>query len=491
MAEVNVKTRSGSLIGKQSADGEVAIFLGIPYAASPTGDRRWRPPQRMAQWNEPRRAEAFGASCVQASFPNSAIASVNNDTGFPLVMSEDCLYLNVWAPRQASSAPVLIWIHGGGNRVGSGATLRARGEALARKGVIVVTFNYRLNALGFMTHPALSEEAGGASGNYALMDTLAALRWVSENIASFGGDPARVTLAGYSIAASQVTALITNAEASALFAQVICQSPMGCFNPLPSVQEAEKAGIAFADKAGATDIRALRDIPAYELATPPGFGPVLDGRIIAEQVKGVFEQGRIPAKPILVGYVADEGTPFPADATLAAFRQRAHETYGDRAGRLLALYPAESDADALNASHKMVRDLWVGTGARLIATAHERVGAPVYAYFFDRSPPFAPGTRFRELGEAVRYGAYHGSDTAYWFNNLALLGCEIASEDAALADRMSGYWANFARTGDPNGEGLPEWPAFTSSSNQVMALARRVEPAPWPNLEGVEFFAGR
>lgn len=491
MTDVTVATRTGRIIGKCSPDEQVEIFLGVPYAAPPVGDRRWRPPEAAHPWHEPRRADAFGPSCMQASFPSSAISSLNNDTGFPLVISEDCLYLNVWTPRHARCAPVLLWVHGGGNRVGSGATIRARGEALARKGIIVVTFNYRLNALGFLAHPALSEEDDGASGNYALMDTLAALRWVSENIAAFGGDPSRITLAGYSIAAAQVTALMANAEAGCLFAQVICQSPMGCFDPLPSLRDAEKAGVAFAEAVGATDLRTLRELPAFDLVTQPGFGAISDGRVITQPVKDAFEQGHITPKPILVGYTAHEGTPFPAEPTLAGFRQKAREAYGVRADRFLELYPAIKDADALSAGHEVMRDARVGTAARLLATSHERVDAPVYAYMFNRPPPFAAGARFRELGAAERYGAYHGSDTAYWFENLPLLGCQIPSEDAALADRMASYLANFVLTGDPNGDGLPVWPAFASSSNQILTLDAHVEPAPWPHLERVEFFAGR
>lgn len=491
MTEVAVTTHAGPLIGKCSGDGQVEIFLGIPYAAPPVGERRWQSPQPVRPWQEPRRADAFGPSCMQASFPNTAIASLNNDTGFPLIMSEDCLYINVWAPRHAHGAPVLLWVHGGGNRVGSGATIRARGEALARKGVIVVTFNYRLGGLGFLAHPALSEEGGGASGNYALMDTLAALRWVSENIAAFGGDPARITLAGYSMAAFQVTALMANPEASRMFAQVICQSPMGCFNPLPSLGEAEKTGMTIADALGAPDLQALRAVPAYDVAIQPGIGAVIDGRIIAEPVKDAFEQGRIAPKPILVGYTTGEGTPFPAEPTLAGFRQKARETYGERADRFLGLYSAQNDAEALNAGHEVIRDAWVGTTARLIATSHERAASPVFAYTFNRPPPFAHGARFRELGPAERYGAYHGSDTAYWFENLELLGNLISPEDAKLADRMSTYWANFARTGDPNGEGLPEWPAFASSSNQVMSLDVEATPTIWPHLDRLDFFAGR
>lgn len=486
MTDMTTRTQAGPLVGSLSPDGQVAIFLGVPYAAPPIGPLRWQAPQPVTPWTTPRRADAFGPKCPQISFPASAIASTNNDTGVPLDTSEDCLYLNVWAPRDARDAPVLLWVHGGGNRVGSSATIRARGESLARKGIIVVTFNYRINALGFLAHPELSAEAGGASGNYALMDTLAVLRWVADNIAAFGGDPARVTLAGYSMAASQVTALMANANAAGLFAQVICQSPMGCFAPFPPLADAEAAGAALAEGVGASDLAALRAVPADALVTQPGLGPVIDGRIISKPIKDAFDQGRVPPKPILLGYTADEGTPFPADPTLTGFRQKIADSYGPQADRVLALYPAETDAEALHAGHLLMRDVAIGTTTRHIASRLVDANAPVFAYSFNRPPPFRPGTEFQELGAAERYGAYHGSDTAYWFDNLGLLGCVIADEDAKLADMMSRYWVNFVQTGDPNGDGLPPWPAFTTANDPVLLLDTTVRSAPWPNAEAID-----
>ncbi|MFD7714111.1 carboxylesterase/lipase family protein, partial [Streptomyces sp. NPDC059786] len=313
MTAPRARTVTGRLLG--AWDGSVAVFRGVPFAEPPVGAGRWRPPRRAAGWDGERPADRFAPAPLQPQPPrDSVMYRANFDDRQALVMSEDCLYLNVWTPEPSPAAglPVMVWIHGGGNRYGYGSQDIHDGAAMAARGLVVVTLNHRLGALGFLAHPGLAaEDDAGASGNYGMLDILAALTWVRENIAAFGGDPDRVTLAGNSAGAAHICHLMASRAARPLFCGAIGQSASGvgrAEGPLPGQEDAQKLGLAYADGFGARDIGALRRVSGAELVVRGHFGPVVDGRLLTEPTDGVFAAGRQHAVPLLLGTNSDEGT---------------------------------------------------------------------------------------------------------------------------------------------------------------------------------------
>ncbi|ODU79147.1 carboxylesterase/lipase family protein [Novosphingobium sp. SCN 63-17] len=441
-----VTVREGALAGV--AESGIRRFLGIPYAAPPVGDLRWKAPRPAAPWRGVRRADAFGPMCAQVQFPGAP----------PKRMSEDCLTLNVWAPAQRRGRlPVMIWIHGGGYMFGSGSEPQFDGTALAKKGVVLVTLNYRLGPLGFLAHPDLTSEAPyRSSGNYGILDQIAALRWVRRNIAAFGGDAGNITIFGESAGSGSVNILQASPLAHGLFDKAIGEStsqfdPDGGLIGRQDRASAERYGAAFAAKLGASSVAELRKKSTDEiLRGAPFFWPTeRDGYVLPDLVYNTFAAGKQNDVPTLVGSNSDEGstlkmkwvTPGPGNQT------QYDSVYGDVADPL-----RQSATDAVQWQMRAWAQLQARTG---------KSGS--WLYWFDQPWP-----------AQVEKGAFHGAEIVYVFQNLRAESQPWTERDRALSDLMSSYWVNFARRGDPNGAGLPHWPGYSAANPQLMRLA----PAP-------------
>jgi len=510
MQEYSVEVASGRLAGVALADG-VWAFRGIPYAKPPLAALRWRAPQPVEPWPGVRRADAFAPRCVQ---PNRRANSISYFG--PEAESEDCLYLNVWSAAKAGDRrPVMVWIYGGAFYVGSGALPLFNGEFLARAGAVIVTINYRIGRLGFLAHPELTQESG-FSGNYGLIDQIAALGWVKRNIAEFGGDPGCVTVFGQSAGSISGSLLMASPLAKALFHRVIGQSG-ALFGPvaascntgdsIQSLAAAERTGAEFARKLGAASLAELRTRAAHDIqllhrpgATGDGNAalavrgefdtnwPVVDGVVLPESPHALFAQGRQNDVPVLLGTTANEGATMPFVASVQALREQARADHGERAGRFLELYPARADAEARLASRTAFsyrNFYWQNwTWARLQA----RTGtAPVFYYQFTRAPPIPPQANYAE-NPPEQFGAFHCAEIPYVFRNLAIRDWPWSEVDRRLSDTISRYWLNFAGTGDPNGDGLPRWPRFDAGAQMTMEFGDETRPAPMRDLPRLEFW---
>jgi para-nitrobenzyl esterase len=487
-----VRVDTGALRGTLLAGGAVRGFLGIPYAAPPTGDRRWSPPQPAAPWTGVRAATAFGARCVQAR--------VYDDMVFRDEAGEDCLYLNVWTPARAERLPVMVWIHGGGFVAGSTSEPRQEGTRLAQKGVVVVSLNYRLDVFGFLAHPELTAERG-ASGNYGLMDMVAALAWVKKNAAGFGGDPGNVTIFGESAGSLAVSALMASPLAQGLFHKAIGESGAFFADGLPddamrtpSRATSEALGLELQKAAGATSLAGLRKVPAETVlkaarsfAGTREFQPTLDGVVLPRPVRDVFADGKQSRVPLLAGWNADElrfvvTLLSPARPTRAGFEEQVRKWFGAGADPVLAAYAPRSDEDAVDAFAEIVSDLHFGVPTWRFIESHARTsGAVVYRYRFDREIPLPDGKTF--LGRpatAQDVAARHAGEIEYVFGALdSLTGAAWEPADRALSERMMSYWTNFARTGDPNGPELPKWPVYREADGfRVLHLDASSQAAP-------------
>jgi para-nitrobenzyl esterase len=414
-------------------------------------------------------------------------------------VDEDCLYLNVWsAANRGARRPVFVYIYGGGFNEGSGSVRIYDGEALAKKGLVVVTFNYRVGVLGFLAHADLAAESPhAASGNYGLLDQVAALRWIQSNIAAFGGDPANVTIAGQSAGAMSVYLLTASPRTRGLFHRAIVQSGpgglasfgAGSTRTLAQARSvAAQAGAAWAKARGATSLAALRARPARDLlaavaggAPAPRFGPVIDGWLLTEDVDSVYANGRQQDVPLLTGMNADEGSAFPGygTATAASFRDQARARFGERSTQFLSLYPAASETDAARAQVRSARDSALVALQLLAAQRSATAKTPAYLYYFERAIPWP---------EHPQYGAFHTGEVPYVFANLALLKRPWTAVDRRVADVASSYWVQFATAGDPNGPHLPRWPAFTTSSPSVMVLGDTQQARTLPDDRVRRFF---
>ena len=501
-ADNQVKIDCGVLEGMGGARPGVRVFEGIPFAAPPVGELRWAEPRPVAPWDGVRKATEFGPRAMQGAIFSDMIF---RDKG----PSEDCLYLNVWTPAGGAKdgLPVMVWIYGGGLQAGSSSEPRQDGEDLARKGVVVVSMNYRLGVFGFFSHPDLSRESGHGSGNYGLMDQIAALQWVQRNIAAFGGDPGNVTIFGESAGSFSVSALMASPRAQGLFQKAIGES--GAILGLRRAPErihhlsaAEKAGTEFATSLGAKSAAELRAIPADRLlkaaldAKEFHAGPVVDGYVLPRDANAIFADGQQSHVPLLAGWNADEtrvyntfGSKRP---TAKSFAEEVRAKYGDAAGDVLRLYPAGTDEEAVRSAGDLAGDQFIaGSTWKWIEMQLGTGGSPVFRYQFDRAVPVAPGTVINGApATAVDVGAVHASEIVYVFGALASKK-DVSSkpEDWRLSDAMETYWTNFARTGNPNGEGVPAWPAYDRAGNfQVMHLDVKVAPAPDANRARYEFW---
>jgi para-nitrobenzyl esterase len=488
-----VRIESGLLEGVRDAATGLCAWRGVPFAAPPVGDLRWRAPAPVAAWGGVRRADRFSPQCTQ---PGRAPDSVYAEYSGMQPMSEDCLYLNVWAPHEPAEQtneplPVMVWIHGGAFQQGAASNPVFVHGDLARQGVVLVTFNYRLGPFGFMAHPALSAEADGASGNYGLLDMAAALRWVQRNIGALGGDPARVTVFGQSAGAHGAIALMAAPQARGLFKHAIAQS-FG-LNPTPSLATGEAQGVDFAGGIGADAIATLRatsadDLMQRYLAQSHRFMPIVDGKFLQTPLAETFAAGEQQRVPFLTGWTRDEGSTFPAASSAASFKSHLKKRFGERAAEAEQLYPNTSDAEAVTSSRALFGDSLFGGGVVAAASAQAAV-APTWAYHFAQLQPFKKGQRYRESGDgdpAAMLGVFHSSEYPYVFGTTRVLDRDWGADDDRITALMQGWWANFAKTGNPNGkgdnQGLPHWPRFEPSeagqSTEPTVLEITAEPAP-------------
>ncbi len=456
------------LVEGARADG-IATYRGIPYAAPPVGNLRWRPPQPSRSWDGVRPAREFAPACMQTGVSMAGEA--------PPKISEDCLYLNVWtqARRRGVDAPVMVWLYGGGYTNGSAAMPLYWGDRLARRGVVVVSFGYRLGPLGYLAHPELSSESGhGSSGNYGLMDQIAALQWVKDNIEAFGGDPGNVTIFGQSAGAMSVSLLMASPRAAGLFHRAIGQSG-GMFEPLQMaphylLAQAETDGVSFARSVGAASLAELRRLPAEKLLQGRSgrvSHPVIEPHVLPLSPYDAYVAGRQNDVPIIVGSNAEEANALVdlRSVRAATFADDLTRAWGPLPPQLGAAYPFSNDDEARAARAAFERDLRFGWNmwawARLQAGASRK---PAFYYRFAKRPPFPTDSPRKD------WGASHFAELWYMFDHLDQEPWKWTEPDRRLADRMSRYWVNFARSGNPNGPGLPDWPAFHQPDGQMIIL---------------------
>jgi para-nitrobenzyl esterase len=480
-----VKVEQGKVSGTPGKSPDVRVYRGIPYAAPPVGDLRWKPPQPAAHWEGVRAAIEYGNACWQAPYP-PAFSIYQSDLP-PL--SEDCLNLNVWTNAKSASAalPVMVWIHGGGFTRGAGSVASYDGENLARRGVVVVTINYRLGIFGFFAHPALTAESSHhASGNYALMDQIAALQWVKKNIAAFGGDPNRVTIFGESAGSWAVNTLTASPLAKGLFRGAIGESGAS-FSPMTSLADAEKAGEKLATKVGGApdSLKAMRAMPADALlkaTSADAVRAIVDGWVLPQDVHTIYAEGKQNDVPMIVGNNSDEGTtlaPQAAAMTLAMYTAQAKQRFGNLTPQFLEAYPAGSDAEAVASFWASFRDDVFGWEMRTWAELQTKTGHhPIYRYYFSRRPPGDQGKRL---------GAFHASEIPYVFGNFTW-PFPYDDADKNLSESVMSYWTNFAKTGDPNAGQLAKWPAYNADSDNVLVLGDRVEISMHVNRRGLDFY---
>jgi len=476
-----VSTRGGLVSGKTTEDRSVKIFMGIPYAAPPVGDLRWKAPQPVKTWEGVRACVDPPASAMQGK-PVPFFCWSKEFLIPEKPIREDCLYLNVWTPATLvnEKLPVMVWIHGGGFSAGSGTVPLYDGEAMARKGVVFVTINYRLGIFGFLAHPELSAESEyQVSGNYGILDQIAALKWVKENIAAFGGNPDNVTIAGQSAGAFSVNMLMVSPFARGLFQKAIAESG-GMFGKQLSLgqtlSEAEEAGKQLTDRLGMASINDLRTISADSLLKISGRYSLTIDSVIIPPVYETFASGKQNNVPLISGWNADDGVSFGPLENAAQFRSAINEKYGDQAERYFQLFPASTDEEA-HQSQKLASQLSFGwnnyTWARMQS---EKGTGKAYLYYFKRVPPGEPD-----------YGAFHSAEFAYALHTLNRWDRPFTDIDYHLEETMSSYWVNFAKTGDPNEEGLPAWPAFSETDPEVIELDDQVKAAPLPYQEQLYF----
>jgi len=484
-ALVRVAAPAGRVLGARQRG--VCAFRGLPYAEPPVGALRWRPTRRAPAWSGERLALAPGPAPIQELPPRSSLLyRLSNDEAHALVMSEDCLTLNVWTPDPSTSArlPVFVWVHGGGNRTGHGAQDLFDGTRLAARGIVVVTLNMRLGALGFLALSELAaEDALGACGNYGLQDVVAALGWVQDNIAAFGGDPARVTLGGNSSGAAIVSHLMAAPAAHGLFRAAIGQSVSGVFRhegKMPRLADAAQRGRAAVQGLGPS-LEQLRDLPATTFLRTPIPGVIVDGRLLTEDSTDVFLQGRQAPVALLAGWNRDEGSLY---ATPAALEELRLESYGPHRESIERLYGQADDARrALVGDRRFIYPVW-----RWARTHVETIHAPTWLYEFEQQPP-VPGTLPAPPDGGASYGAFHTAELPYTWDNLAARPWPWREADHALAARMADAWTRFVEQGDPNGCGLPTWRRLDPASPQpVLALGDYLRPKALPHRAAFDLF---
>jgi para-nitrobenzyl esterase len=476
-----VPTADGLVSGVPSLDAQIVSFRGIPYAAPPVGPLRWRPPRPVTPWKGIRPADQFSASCVQHTpeqfLPWTPVFMTHRS------VSEDCLYLNVWTPHASATAdlPVIVFIHGGAFNSGAGSIRIYNGANLARTGLIVVTINYRVGIFGFFASPQLTAESQHhSSGNYGLLDQIAALRWVRRNIRSFGGDPGRITIWGQSAGAMSVEVLTLSPLAAGLFDRAQADSGIaGPGFPFPDLRTAEAEGMKYADRLGAHSLEELRAIPAAKLLPPANddedqFRPNIDGWVLPASLADLTANGSGSHVPLITGWQASDWLlGLPRVDTVQAYQDLARRLYGTMAREFLRLYPASAadQAEAMESLSSEHRDrvsmlLWAVLRDKS-SSAHDP--QPIYTYYFDRAIPWP---------QHPEYGAFHSGELPYFFRNLDLMNRPWQPVDDKVAGEVSAYLRNFATNGDPNGADLPHWPKIAPDSAITMQLGAHIGPMP-------------
>jgi para-nitrobenzyl esterase len=475
-----IKVEGGLLQGV--AEDGLMVYKGIPFAAPPVGNLRWQAPQPAAKWTGTRMADKFAPGPMQGGNPPSG-------------KSEDCLYLNIWTPARSAKdkVPVLVWIYGGGFAAGSTSEATYSGEKLAKKGVVLVSIAYRVGQLGFLAHPELSAESPNhVSGNYGLLDMIAGLKWIQKNIASFGGDPKRVTIFGESAGGIAVSMLCASPLAKGLFHGAISESG-GSFGP-PRIttypgenqkylKDAEMAGEAYAKTAGVTSISELRKIDADKLPSGRGLGmswPIIDGYVIPDDQHNLYEAGRYNDVPILVGYNSDEGASFSPPKTPEDYIAGVQKRYGKFADDLIKAYPVGA-GNVPKTARDLARDAAFGwhtwSWARLQAKSGK---SKVFYYYFDQHPDYP------ESSPRYGFGSPHGQEVAYVFQHLDATKPDITKTDMDISDAISTYWTNFAKYGHPNSNSLPVWPVFSASNPLVMYFNKTPNVGSVPSAESLK-----
>ena len=472
---VDVKTEQGLVSG--CTVGSVAVFKGIPFAAPPIGDLRWRAPEPPKSWSGVLKCDSWPASAMQSK-PGPFMMWTEEFIAPPEPLSEDCLYLNLWttAPSAGKKNPVLVWIHGGGFTGGAGSCAVYDGEEMAKKDIVFVTINYRLGLFGFLALPELtSESPEKVSGNYGLLDQIAALRWIQKNIAQFGGDPDNVTIAGQSAGSMSVNMLIASPMAKGLFHRAIAESG-GIFSNrmMKTLAEGEKSGLAFQEKVKAANLAELRSMSAVDVQKSSagmgfgGFSPLQDGKVIPLKLEEYFKEGRQNDVPILTGWVLGDGSLFgPPNGNVDSFLKQAKDRYGDRAAEFLELFPAENAEQCKASQAKLSLISFAVLSSHELARFSQHKS---YLYQFTHVPADKPGF--------PNYGAFHTSEVPFALHTLHLWNRPWTPADFELERIMSEYWANFARNGNPNGKGLPEWKNFEPTDGSIQQLDTNILSKP-------------
>ncbi|HLZ03820.1 MAG TPA: carboxylesterase family protein [Bradyrhizobium sp.] len=488
-AGVAVRIDSGPITGKFKLNSKVRAFLGIPFAAPPVGPLRWKPPQPVASWQAPRATTSFGAQCMQGGRSKT---SVYYEYAGDQQSSEDCLFLNVWAPSETRDGklPVMVWIYGGGFQQGSAANPVFDGRRLAARGVVVVSINYRVGIFGFMAHPELTAESPKhASGNYGLLDIVAGLEWVKRNAAAVGGDARNVTIFGQSAGAISVTYLYASPLSHGLFARGIAESLGFTNKTMTDLATAEAGGKALGEKVGASNLAALREVPAEKLLeTKVRMGPIVDGYFLPENPYTVYSEGKEAPLPLMAGWNDNEGNTFPHTKTLAAYQDWVRKKYPDIADRLLAAYPASSDDEAKTANKELVRDSLFAWGPWAAVRLHAKNNFPAYLYHFSHPQPLRAGVTYDEIDTAAGLGTFHSSEYPYIFGTLDVLKRDWTNADRAISDNLQSYWVAYAYAGSPNAAGLARWPRFSEAADTTMYLGDKVGPGPVPHLDHLKLF---
>jgi para-nitrobenzyl esterase len=478
----SIRVESGLISGKTGGDGTVHIFMGVPFAAPPVGELRWKTPQPPVKWEGVRKCITPPPSAMQN--PPNPFMMWTKEFMAPLEpLSEDCLYLNIWTPAKSTGEklPVMVWIHGGAFTGGSGTVPLYDGEEIAKKGIVYVTINYRLGAFGFLAHPDLTAESPlKVSGNYGILDQIQALKWISNNITSFGGDPGNVTIAGQSAGSFSVNALMVSPLAKGLFHRAIGQSG-GMFSGNPGLvydlKAAESAGVRYAEQMKASSINDLRAMPAADLMKGRGQWGITIDNIVVAPASATFAAGKQNDVPLISGWNADDGFASGTGPTAESFKKEAEKKYGTLAADFLKAFPSATDEET-KSSNKLVAVLSFGwQNYNWVKMQSETGKGKSYLYYFKHVPPGEPN-----------YGAFHSAEFGYVLKTLKLWNRPFTQVDWDLTEKMSSYWVNFAKNGDPNGEGLPEWPAFDKNSPKIIVFGDKPESFPLIYKEQLEFF---
>jgi para-nitrobenzyl esterase len=473
------------------------VYRGIPFAAPPVGNLRWRAPQPLKPWSGTLQADTFGNSCIQGQ--------PAKDGSIRAGISEDCLYLNVWTPaKPGEQLPVMVWIYGGGFGAGATSTPLYSGEQLAKKGVVVVSVAYRVGVMGFMAHPELSAENKSgpsktySSGNYGLLDQIAGLQWVQHNIAAFGGNPHKVTIFGESAGGIAVSMLAASPLAKNLFHGAISESG-GSFGPtrfpsapgenIPALSDAEKGGLQLGEKLGGAAIANMRSATVAAILAQArgiqGIGwPVLDGWVIPDDQCILYAAKKYNNTPILVGINSDEGASFVRNITAEQFKTETQKRFGPFAEKLMKAYPADAEGSIKQAARDLMREAVFGWHTWVWAKLQAQTGgAPAYVYYFDHRPPYPADSRYDDVK-----GVPHGAEIVYVFQHLDQQKLPWTDIDRAISETVAAYWTNFAKTGNPNGAGLPNWPAFSPDKQMRMVFKDRPQAMAYDNVDQLQVF---